>query len=78
MKGICIILTLIAGKADVCQELFFKEVDSFSPVICYPDGVKDFHSCLSSKSKHLENWRIVVDKVNSWNFLSSEYKAMPR
>lgn len=56
----------------------FKEVDSFSRVICYPDGVKGFHCCLSSKSKHLESWRIVVDKVNNWTFLSSEYKAVPR
>jgi len=33
--------------------VFFKEVDSFSHVICYPDGVKGFHCCLSSKSKDL-------------------------
>lgn len=58
--------------------VLFKEVDSFSHVACYPDGVKGFHCCLSSKSKHLENRSIVFDKVNSWNFLSSEYKAVPR
>jgi len=32
----------------------FKEVDSFSLVICYPDRIKGFHCCLSSTSKHLE------------------------
>jgi hypothetical protein len=56
VKGICIILTLIAGKVEsrcLSTVVFVKEVDSLSGVTCYPDCAKVFDCQLSSASKHL-------------------------
>ena len=77
VKGICIILALIAGKLEsryLSTIVFVKEIDSFSGVTCYPDWAKVFDCQLRCTSKHLEHWRNSVDKVKSWTFLSNEYR----
>jgi hypothetical protein len=45
-KGICLIITLIAGKLEsrrLLTVVFVKEVDSCSAVICYPDCATSFY-----------------------------------
>ena len=77
VKGICIILTLIAGKLEsiyLSTIVFVKEVDSCSSVTCYPDCAKVFNCRLSSTSKNLEHGRNAADKIKSWTFLSNEYR----
>jgi hypothetical protein len=66
VKGICIILTLIAGKLGnryLSTIMVFKKVESFGGVTRHPDCAKGFHYRCSSASKHLEHCRIVVDKL---------------
>jgi hypothetical protein len=77
VKGVCIILTLIAGKLEswcLSAVVFVKEIDSVSGVTCYPDCARLFDWWLSSTSKQLEGWRNAADKVRSWAFLSDEYR----
>jgi hypothetical protein len=45
VKGICIILTITAGKLEsrcLSTIVFVKEIDSFSGGTCYPDCAKVF------------------------------------
>jgi hypothetical protein len=71
LKGLCIILTLIAGKIEsryLSPVAFVKEVDSCSGVTCYPDLAKGFLCQLSCSSKHLEDWRNAVDWIKKLDF----------
>ena len=77
MKGICIILILIAGKLDsrhFSTTVFLKEVDCFIGVTCCSDQSKIWNCRISSMSNLLELWQNAVDKVKGWTFLNKEYR----
>jgi hypothetical protein len=77
VKGICVLLILIAGKLEsrcLSTIVFVKEVDSFSGVTCYLASVTGFRCQLSGTSKHFERSRSAVGKVKSWTFLSNGYR----